>query len=902
MLYGTDQTTELARNDDYTSGLLNSRIVWSAPGAGTYYARIHHVKAQAAGANTRYDFAITQGACKLDAFENADLDNGPIAAPELLLGGANAQAHNLCPVGDQDWARFQGIQNTPFVVQTSNLSAGGDTMLYLYGPGGALLASNDDFGPGGASSISYTLPTAGTYYVQAISFDTNSFGTATEYSLTVQADIPPTPTPTATPTRTPTPTPVATPPPSAAHTLILVNRQRVEDLYSANASWQLMDKLYEYAARPEVAGLVAQVEFDPSVATAYAAWTLNESTMLSTTLANNVAGAVRNLVLAHAPAMSAPRRLVIVGDDRAIPFRRVTDFTSKKENQYAASMTVSTTQWAAAVGQMILTDDYYADLAPGSWTGGELYLPDFSVGRLVETPSEIIGVINAYLARNGLVLQNALVTGYSFVGDTANTINVIAGADSLNPYSLIGEDWESTDLAARQFQSSPRYDIQSINGHATHTEQRAPDESAVTATDVASSTTDLAGAVIYTVGCHSGLNDSGSLDLAQAFAQKGASYVANTGYGWGGGGTTYSEALMRNLTLSLLSGISQELGDALMRAKATYYYTGTGQSPNSYDHKVLAESVLYGLPTWVITTGATFADEEPFPGVIFTPTLPGGSFGSVTTGTLSFGLQNFGAFDPVTQTQGYFGEGSFYTLNGNVQAAAGEPIQPRLFANLSAPAAGTLRSVVFLGGVYTDIQGFDPVIVLPFNEYVTDTTEPAFDAPGWFPPVPFGVHNSAGAFGGADMLVTTMGQFNSDTGIERLYTNMSFGSSYSSDPDIDPPVIQYVGGVLQPAAGKAYVKVQASDDTAVGRVVVAFTQGDGVWKSQDLTYTPGLAKWTGEITATTGTLYFVQALDAAGNMEVAHNKGAYYSVQPPAPLVAGEGFRRAYLPLVVRGN
>ena len=164
----------------------------------------------------------------------------------------------------------------PFVIQTSNLSAGGDTVLYLYGPGGALLAFNDDFGPGGASSITYTLPTAGTYYVQAVSFDTNSFGTATDYSLTVQADIPPTPTPTPTPTRTPTPTPVATPPPSTAHTLILVNRQRVEDLYGADASWQLMDKLYEYAARPEVAGLVAQVELDPSVAAAYAAWTLNE--------------------------------------------------------------------------------------------------------------------------------------------------------------------------------------------------------------------------------------------------------------------------------------------------------------------------------------------------------------------------------------------------------------------------------------------------------------------------------------------------------------------------------------------------------------------------------------------------------------------------------------------------
>ena len=110
-------------------------------------------------------------------------DNGPLDASGITatVGQVESpQAHNLCPAGDQDWVSFQGTPGYPYTIRTSHLSQGGDTMLYLYGPGGALLVTNDDFGAGGASSITYTLPTAGTYYVQAISFDTNSFGTATD--------------------------------------------------------------------------------------------------------------------------------------------------------------------------------------------------------------------------------------------------------------------------------------------------------------------------------------------------------------------------------------------------------------------------------------------------------------------------------------------------------------------------------------------------------------------------------------------------------------------------------------------------------------------------------------------------------------------------------------------------
>ena len=685
------------------------------------------------------------------------------------------------------------------------------------------------------------------------------------------------------------------------HTLILVNRQRVEDLYSADDSWQLMNRLYALAAHPRVAGLVAQVESDPAVAAAYAAWTASQDALLDVQKANDVASAIRNLILAYRLTAPGLEYLVIVGDDRIIPFRRVTDYTGKRENQYAASMTISTTQWAAAQAETILADDYYADAVPSAWTQGELYLPDYAIGRLVETPQEIMAFVDAFLASDGAIGRNALVTGYTFVDDTAESIGTLVSADTITKATLIGSSWVVTDLRTLQLQSAPRFDIQAVNGHATHLLEKAPDGGAVSAVEIAASTADLAGAIVYSVGCHAGLNDTGSLDLAQAFAQKKANYVANTGYGWGGGGTTWSEALMRNYTLSLLQGVSTTLGNALVAAKTAYVAQAEGF--DSYDHKVLQEATFYGLPMSVITTGASFINDNPFPGVHFTPTLPSGSFGRVSTGTVSFGLAgSFGGYEEVTGTQDtFFSDGAFYAINNSIQVGAGQPVQPKVFADLTAPAAGVLRGVVFLGGVYTDIQSFSPVVAQPFNEYVTPTLGVTFTAPGWYPPAPFGVRHAAGAFGGQDTLVTVMGQYNSSLGVERLYDSMSFDSYYSADPDEDPPVVTKVAGILNEAVGRGYIKVEAQDDSGVVRVVVAFTHGQGQWFSSDLAFEAGMQKWTGEITATQATRYFVQAVDAAGNLTVADNKGAYYSLPVPAPLVAGEGFRRIYLPLVLRG-
>jgi major membrane immunogen (membrane-anchored lipoprotein) len=110
-----------------------------------------------------------------------------------------------------------------------------------------------------------------------------------------------------------------------------------------------------------------------------------------------------------------------------------------------------------------------------------------------------------------------------------------------------------------------------------------------------------------------------------------------------------------------------------------------------------------------------------------------------------------------------------------------------------------------------------------------------------------------------------------------------------------------VNGLLDSVRHKGVIKVETSDPSNVVRVVVAYTEGQGEWLSSDLDYEEATLKWKGEITATAQTRFIVQAVDGAGNVQVAQNKGAYYHLLPPAPLVS-DGSSRLALPLLVRNH
>lgn len=891
-LFGPNGTTQLSCDDDSGGGLA-SRLRWTAPTSNTYYLRVKHSDSSVGGPTTSYHLAISIGD-PLDSFEP---DNSAAQAVTITTNGVS-QSHNFTPNGDQDWIKFDvDTISLPYVIQTDGLSGDCDTVLHLVGTDGATeLASNDDYGSGERSLITYIFPSVGTYYARVHHYRSNRSGLGTKYQLSViRGGQPPTATPT--PTTPATPGPTATPSASGIHTLIVTNRERLEAAYGATAAQNVMDRLALLASDTRVKGLILQAQNDDSAATAYTFWNNNP---VSTTLSNNTASAVRNMILSALATNPNVEYIVLVGNDRVMPFRRTPDRTKYPESNYQTSVTGNTSIWAACVDKMSLTDDYYADREPYIVNGQEVYVPDFAIGRLPEGPTEIVAFIDKYLGGGTIQLQKVLVTGYDFVADAAQTVSSTISSD-LGPTgsidgSLLGDWWAASALQGLQLETSPPFNVQFINGHASHHVQGAPLGSGVNdQTIVGSSANNLNQALIVTLGCHSGLNDitptggtGGALDLAQAFFKRGANYIANTGYGWGSNqGLGWSERLVRNYVQALTQGSSTTIGKAVMSAKQRYW----SESPafDAYDEKALMESTLYGLPQFQFESGGLLGPQDPFPSVEITPSLPLGGEG-VRVGGLDFSLQGaLGALDEHHTTHGtYFG------INQNTEVVAGQPMQPGFYSNVTHAPAGQVHGVTMDSAHYADIGSLDPVIAEPSNEWDNDWAEPAFIGEGWSPAHPLSLQNLATGRAFTDTVLAQLGQYNSQTGEQRLFDGMTVGVYYSSSPDWTPPDITYVGERRDPQRGVAKVKVDAKDLSGILSGIVTYTKGDGYWQSANLAYTAAAAKWMVEIPAGPQTRYYVQMVDRAGNVTVADNKGRYYDI--------GWQTSDSYLPLLIKGR
>jgi hypothetical protein len=627
------------------------------------------------------------------------------------------------------------------------------------------------------------------------------------------------------------------------------------------------------------------------VADAYAAWDLDPT---STAAANGVAEAIKAVVDDYWATYPDLEYLVIVGDDRVIPFRRVADQVPRvewREHRYG-TVSPDSTVGAALADDMTLTDDYYGDAVPTvpdhvQWDGHDLYIPDLGIGRLIETPTEIMAQIDTFLSGDEVAAGTAIVTGYDFVQDSAQAICSELGDDGLvTDCTLIGEDWTDGDFTTSVLNT--RHDLVSINGHADHAVIGTPASSDddVSSLDLAGATADHARALWYTVGCHSGLNvppgnPYQSLDAAQALAARQVNYVANTGYGWGFPFSVgLSEQLMLDFSEWLVYGQSATAGGALVAAKQEYYL-GRLQL-DYYDEKILIESTLYGLPMYRYTTPAAAAEARVMAAADRTPIR---EEQKVTLGdglTVNRYSYQFPALLPVS-TDG----GTYYTLGDMAHAQHGEPIQPKFVDDLAFPQTEA-RGIVFTGGRYGEEPAYDPVI----EQAVIETeapAEPLFDAPNWYPPV---LHR-LNRLDRGERLVTVLGQFNAQTETERLYEQLSFDIYYHADStDYVAPDIVCVRSSLE--ADTATVSVKAADPLGIAAVVVAYTDGGGTWDSI------ALAKqgngWTGSFPANAEAEFFVQVVDKAGNVAVSDNDGRYF-----AP---GEGMGgcRIHLPIIFRNH
>jgi hypothetical protein len=325
----------------------------------------------------------------------------------------------------------------------------------------------------------------------------------------------------------------------------------------------------------------------------------------------------------------------------------------------------------------IQTDNFYADRQPTPWRGRALYIPDLAIGRLVEHPADINryltttnnDLLSVLLELVGSLLSalttssnpgSAFVSGYDFLDDQANAVSsqLAALGFQLNPKNnqaknttLINDTWTSQDLIASWFPNNQiskfkdsyshlqtNYQLASLNAHFTHYQifstqgyadsflaERLRQPTHQPPLLDLSPTPPFFGAqklshglvptLIYSVGCHSGLNvinqqvragvpSSYHADFAEGVLKQGGNWIGNTGFGYGDSELiAYSERLSLLLTQALGRDVQQNnqyvgasIGESLVLAKQEYLRRAGPGSFSVFDEKVLSEMTLYGLP------------------------------------------------------------------------------------------------------------------------------------------------------------------------------------------------------------------------------------------------------------------------------------------------------------------
>jgi hypothetical protein len=209
-----------------------------------------------------------------------------------------------------------------------------------------------------------------------------------------------------------------------------------------------------------------------------------------------------------------------------------------------------------------------------------------------------------------------------------------------------------------------------------------------------------------------------------------------------------------------------------------------------------------------------------------------------------------------------------------------------------------VHGLVFRGGEYSELLGFNPVIESAevLSEPSSSPSEPAYHQRTWWPVLPVRASPLQAGAGGGGLLVGTvvdarltgrLAQYrgSADNGVLRLFTSLTYEVFYSQSADWDPPVIQSVTSTLTTTGVEVSAALAPAGDD-VHQVLATYTAGDGSWRSHPLTWNAASGRWLGQLPRTTGA-FLVQAVDGAGNVAVDTNEGRYYTIG------------RSYLPLVM---
>ena len=149
----------------------------------------------------------------------------------------------------------------------------------------------------------------------------------------------------------------------------------------------------------EIAG-VLDVATVANVQSAYDAWDRDPCTPAR---ANGVVSAIGAEIDDVLDDDGTITHVVLVGGDEQIPFARLRDATIySNEREYVEGPGVVQTPLTTSLALgYLLSDDPYGDAAPLAVGTRELFVPDVALGRLVETPAEIVVAVDNYRTFHG---------------------------------------------------------------------------------------------------------------------------------------------------------------------------------------------------------------------------------------------------------------------------------------------------------------------------------------------------------------------------------------------------------------------------------------------------------------------------------------------------------------------
>jgi len=713
------------------------------------------------------------------------------------------------------------------------------------------------------------------------------------------------------------------PTPGNYKTIILTDLDRMGG--SSDEKSILLDRLAAFAARPEVLGVVVDVGSDNRVSAANAQ---ADSFPACPFAKNLVAASIKGIVDGYRQ-VNPLEYVVIIGNDDAIPFFRHPDqaLLANEKNFVPPVRDSTASQASLKLGYILSQDDYGAELSI-SIKEDSFPIPGLAVGRLVETPGEVIGMLDAYLGTAGGVAPaptSALVTGYDFLEDAANAVRdeLAAGlgnagllTELITPRGVSPADpaaWTAEDLRALLL--ADRHDLVYLAAHFSAGSLLAADYSTrLLASELANSPVDLVNALIFSAGCHAGYNIvnphgipgvSAEPDWAQALARKQATLIAGTGYQYGDTDfIEYSERLYLEFSRQLRTGTGPvSIGKALVAAKQQYL-ADTPQLRGIHE-KALLEATLFGLPMLSVDfPGERISPPADPPAVSETTPFesdPGAFLGlRYADVTLQPALTRHDVvLEEVSSETTVIA--SFFSGPDGVVANPNEPVLPLDARNVSVPGT-VLRGVGLRSAAYTDLADFLPLGGAATTE-VRGVHAP-FPSQVFYPVRIWDTNYFAALadpIAGQIRLATMPAQFKADApgaleGTLRRYDALTFRLYYSSNtasygngsvPALaTSPSIARISAI--PIGGEVHFFVQVVGDPAAGiqEVWVTYTGVTGplhgAWQSLDLAQNPSESTiWEGTLpmngTDPADIRFMVQAANGVGLVTLLTNLGAYYT-------------------------